>query len=269
MNEQTFTNIFKMGRALGRVHEQKSWEKMFYDSPELLFTVSGNGFISYQDKSDRLSSGDLVVYNSLPRHQFKRENEWFYYWVHIPPELMEPYAALPYNCSVPGVRKIHFPEKEAMKLSMEFKELLQLYSRKKYGWQEICENLLRLILTRAFVRMKQELPQPTEISQISSRLDSFLPGKNMEELARECGLSRAAFFMNFRKQFGCSPLTYRNNILLTRAKAFLRTTDLKIKEISDILNFQSPYYFASFFMKHVHLSPTEYREKMSSKESER
>ena len=145
-------------------------------------------------------------------------------------------------------------------------DMLKLYSKKKYGWQEICEILLRLILTRAFVRLKQELPHPTEISQISSRLDSFLPGKSMEELARACGLSRSAFFMNFRKQFGCSPLTYRNNILLTRAKAFLRTTDLKIKEISDILNFQNPYYFTNFFIKHMHLSPTEYREKMSSKD---
>lgn len=266
MNEQTFTNIFKMGLEVGRFYAQKSWEKKFYDSPELLFTVSGNGIIAYQDKSDMLHSGDLVVYNSLPRHQFKREKGWGYYWVHFPSELMEPYAELPYNSIVPGVRKIHFPDKEAARLAMEFKELFQLYSKKKYGWPEICEILLRLILTRALVRLKQELPHPTEISQISSRLDSFLPGKSMEELARECGLSRSAFFMNFRKQFGCSPLTYRNNILLTRAKAFLQTTDLKIKEISDILNFQNPYYFTNFFIKHMRLSPTEYREKMSSKE---
>jgi AraC-like DNA-binding protein len=54
-----------------------------------------------------------------------------------------------------------------------------------------------------------------------------------------------------------------SNALMTESKILLRTPDLSIQQIADILHFADQSSFGKFFKKHHGLSPLEYRKKKS------
>ena len=81
---------------------------------------------------------------------------------------------------------------------------------------------------------------------------------NCTELASLCFLSTSRFYDLFRKEFNVTPLEYRNDLLLHRAKDLLATGDLSVNEIAFAVGFENAAYFSRFFKKHVGISPSEY-----------
>jgi AraC-like DNA-binding protein len=55
-----------------------------------------------------------------------------------------------------------------------------------------------------------------------------------------------------------TPLEYRDALLMGRAKLLLRDGTFSIKEIADVLGFESVSYFSRFFKKNRGLSPSQY-----------
>ncbi|GAB2535925.1 helix-turn-helix domain-containing protein [Spirosoma aerophilum] len=51
--------------------------------------------------------------------------------------------------------------------------------------------------------------------------------------------------------------------ILDEARKYLTYTTYSVSEIAYLLHFEYPNYFAKFFRKHMHLSPTEFREKQT------
>lgn len=81
----------------------------------------------------------------------------------------------------------------------------------------------------------------------------------MPEVAEHLNMSYTTFRHAFKKYTGLSPAQYFINLKLHRAKEMLRSTNASIKEISYILHFESPEYFATIFRKKTGLSPSEFR----------
>lgn len=77
--------------------------------------------------------------------------------------------------------------------------------------------------------------------------------------ANLCNISESSFFITFRKTLGCSPIQYRNQIRLSKAKALLSSTNYSIEKIAQTTGFQNPLYFNKFFKKNTNLSPSSYR----------
>ena len=76
------------------------------------------------------------------------------------------------------------------------------------------------------------------------------------KLAKICFLSTSQFYNLFNKQFGCSPLQYRDNLIIEKAKVLLKLEEITVSEISEILGFTDVAYFSRFFKKHVGASPS-------------
>ena len=79
------------------------------------------------------------------------------------------------------------------------------------------------------------------------------------ELAARCYLSTAQFYHLFREEFGMAPLEYRNRLLLHRSEVLLRTGEVSVAEISEMLGFSSPAYFSRFFRKYRGFPPSHFR----------
>lgn len=62
-----------------------------------------------------------------------------------------------------------------------------------------------------------------------------------------------------RKQTGKSILVWINEAVIAQAKSLLKTTNLSIMEITDVLNFSEPSLFCRFFKRHTDMTPSEYR----------
>lgn len=89
--------------------------------------------------------------------------------------------------------------------------------------------------------------------------DSVESDISMPEVAKYLNMSYTTFRHAFKKYTGLSPAQYFFNLKLHRAKEMLRGTTASVKEISYMLHFESPEYFATAFRKKTGQSPSEFR----------
>lgn len=83
-------------------------------------------------------------------------------------------------------------------------------------------------------------------------------GWTIEELAREAGLSRSAFFNRFRNAMGVAPMEYLLTWRMAMAKRLLRTADIGIKDVAEQVGYGSASAFCVAFTRLVGLPPTHY-----------
>lgn len=81
----------------------------------------------------------------------------------------------------------------------------------------------------------------------------------MEELAREVGLSRPHFFKLFKQYTGVTPNVYMNTLRSERAIEELLNSDKTVTDIAFDLGFSSQASFTRFFSSNVGIAPSEYR----------
>lgn len=66
------------------------------------------------------------------------------------------------------------------------------------------------------------------------------------------GLSR-----RFAAAYGLSPVKYRTNLRLTRARELIQTTSLGIAEVAKVVGFTNPAYFSRLFFRHFGCRPSD------------
>ena len=73
----------------------------------------------------------------------------------------------------------------------------------------------------------------------------------LDEVARDAGLSRPHFYKLFRRQTGVTPNIYLNTLRMESAVERLGQTGQSITEIGDELGFSCQSVFTRFFSSHV------------------
>jgi AraC-like DNA-binding protein len=82
---------------------------------------------------------------------------------------------------------------------------------------------------------------------------------NLNEVARNAGLSRSQFYARFRQCTGLSPGTYIDTLCCERAASLLSDPALTIAEISEVLGFSAQSHFTRFFKSKTGVSPNNFR----------
>lgn len=104
-----------------------------------------------------------------------------------------------------------------------------------------------------------EQTQDPRIAPILNYLNEHCSEKiNCDELSKLCYLSKAQMYRIFKKKIGCSPIEYRNRLLLEKACELLRTKEYSVQEVADVLGFENAYYFSRLFKKHLNIPPSKY-----------
>ena len=81
----------------------------------------------------------------------------------------------------------------------------------------------------------------------------------VEMLARESGLSRAAFARRFSSVLGEPPLAYLTGWRMTTARRLLRETELPLAAIAERTGYGSEFAFAKAFKRESGTAPGNYR----------
>jgi transcriptional regulator GlxA family with amidase domain len=81
----------------------------------------------------------------------------------------------------------------------------------------------------------------------------------VDDLARSALFSKFHFTRVFQRVTGMSPGRYLSAMRLAEAKKLLRSTDLKVIDITFAVGYSSVGTFSTRFASEVGLSPTEYR----------
>lgn len=111
--------------------------------------------------------------------------------------------------------------------------------------------------------------QSNKVSSLSKKLspaihyisEHFTENIDCRYLAELCYLSTSQFYSLFKKEFGVTPLEYKNNIIINRAINMLQYGDTSVKETANVLGFINDGYFCRFFKKQTGLTPKEYKTK--------
>jgi len=82
---------------------------------------------------------------------------------------------------------------------------------------------------------------------------------NIAGLAAELGVSYSHFRQAFKARLGISPKQYHVNLRLQKALDLLHNTDKSLKEIAEILSFESACHFSKQFKEHLGVSPNTWR----------
>lgn len=81
----------------------------------------------------------------------------------------------------------------------------------------------------------------------------------LQDLADHMAISVKHLNRIFKSATGTTIVSYANDIRLDQAKYYLTTTDLKIKDIAQLLNYYDQYHFGRIFKKATGVSPIEFR----------
>ena len=81
----------------------------------------------------------------------------------------------------------------------------------------------------------------------------------LDDIAKECGVSKFHVCREFKKELGITPVEYVTFAKIRRAVTRLYYTDYTIAKISKSLSFYSPKYFTKIFRACFDVSPSEFR----------
>lgn len=254
-----FTDIdFWSGQTI--VNSQKhEWLTRRSSDWSLIFTLSGQGKISSASKIVNISKGDLVLIAPNYPHDFQTDKDWNIIWFHF---LMRSHILGEINWPqvVPGFYSVNITGRQFLRTFAALREAHQLDLERSKAWYSLAYNLLESVLLRgnSFVRQNSKSSED-RIIKAQKLLLNPSESRNIDKIAFKCGMSRSAFYTQFKRTIGVSPREYRELYALRRAQMLLESTQTSISEIADQVGMSNIYYFSNRFKKFSGLAPSAYR----------
>lgn len=155
------------------------------------------------------------------------------------------------------------------------------YIEKPFATAHLLAQIGNLLHNRQLVRQRFTTSPYATVSDISTndterqfmqKLDAFILENlcnetfNVDTLASHMAMSKSTLYRKMKATTSLSPLDYVRLSRLKEAARLLAERQMSIKAVSEKLNFSSPSYFTSCFMKQFGLTPGEFV-KQSQKQS--
>ncbi len=151
-------------------------------------------------------------------------------------------------------------------LSIQELEKYRTLLETESDWPAICEfELFLWNLLRRYPFPKENDPARLEsLRKRYGKLLAFVRARpsarlGIGELAEVSGMSRDTLSRCFSRDFGIPLKTFLMRELIASAERHLLAGDRSVKEISDLFEFSSEFYFSRFFKRHKGVSPSEFR----------
>ncbi len=82
---------------------------------------------------------------------------------------------------------------------------------------------------------------------------------NMGALADKLEVSPVTLAVEFKSEMGMSPSDYLALLRMEKARELLRSTDMRVKEVSLAVGYEDDHVFMRRFKKYVGMTPGQYR----------
>ncbi len=233
------------------------------DSYQLIYLTEGSGhFYRNHDESIELKSGDMFMLRPHVWHSYfpDKRTGWKEYWV----------GFSGFNIDNRFRNNFFNPGQVVYRVGLRddvvglYEKALDVARKEKASYQQYLAGIANLLLGIMMYSDKNSIFQEKEAySRINKarlimreRLTSEI---SLEEIASEVNMSYSWFRKLFKEYTGLSPAMYIQEMKMERAKTMLSTSELSIKEIAYILNFESVSYFSATFKHRTGKTPSEYR----------
>lgn len=147
-----------------------------------------------------------------------------------------------------------------------FRQAIEIAEREDIYYQQLLAGITNHLLGLMYslsanyqFSKNKHLVEKVEQARILMR-ENLEGTMKIQDIVEAIGMSYSSFRKLFKVYTGLSPASYFQDLKLQRARDLLRTTQIPIKEIAYLLNFESPDYFSTQFRKKVGKKPTDFRE---------
>ena len=245
-----------LDRAQG---EEKVFETAEYT---MLFVIKGAGLFDINSKEIELSAGDAFLSRPHEAKLFKPSGEetceyyWFCFRGRIVAEMLS-------TLKLTSRDKYFIGHDNEFNFYMD--KIIDEYAKEENASEVIAASLTIAMLGQFSRLAVSLLPQDQikghhKIAPAISSINSDCTSKmGVDDYAKMCNLSTSYFTHLFTKLTGFSPMEYKQLQRINIAKNLLSTTNLSIKEISNVVGFKDPLYFGRCFKQATGHTPSGYR----------
>lgn len=221
---------------------------------EWSFVFVFEGELKLLDTDYALSAGDMYIFPPEATRNCAYDKNACSYWINFYGEKIDKFfdhLKIPIQTilSVKDSNATNFLENIIKEFSLQnshYKELSVLYLKSFFH-----------VLTREFtikISSNQSLIKNVIMAMYSN------PHISNEECAKLCIMSKDHFIRIFKATMGITPLQFKKNIIVDRAKNLLIKTDLSITSIAESSGFHDyPLYFNRFFKTVTGYYPSQFR----------
>lgn len=230
----------------------------------LIYCISGKGWIETGQHYHQLQANQFII---LPRdtpHRYgsDQRDPWSIYWIHFSGLSSDYFSAAmdsPEEISASEYSRLKERNElfDEMYLNLEMGHAKEnLYYVNMVLWHYL--GSFRFVSQFRQVRKIHDKDILTGIIQyMNENLEKDLA---LKHFAGRCNYSPSHFTSIFKHRTGYPPIEYFIRLKMQKACQYLDMTEFRIKEIADFLGYSDPYYFSRLFMKHIKLSPRNYRQ---------
>jgi len=235
----------------------------------LIYCIEGEGWFELENQMQRVSANQVFILPKEKAHSYgsNLKNTWTIYWCHFGGEKAAFFAE--------GLHKplLISAEKES-RIEDRLKLFEELFSTLKNGFGKenldfstttffyFLGSLKYLGAFRSSNVVNYEQQQLDRIDDaIHYMRENVRKRITLKQIADYVGYSTSHFSAKFQRKTGYSPLNYHIHLKIQEACHYLDFSDMKINQISMLVGFDDPFYFARIFGKTMGSSPSEYRKK--------
>lgn len=226
----------------------------------LVYTLSGTGYLTYEDKSYTLTSGDLMLIDCNKEHHYLTDEKdlWEIKWVHFNGSNTRGYYDQFASHHNPVMT---IDNKDTYDLWLS--ELLDLHISGDLQREILSSRLLTNCLTQLLIdahsyNSPRDLPKT--IHAIQAYIDHhYIEAISLDSLALHFGMSKYHLSRRFKRYTGFSPIDYQISLRITQAKKLLQFTDNSVQQISYDIGIDNVSHFINVFKKREGLTPLQFR----------
>ncbi len=233
----------------------------------LFYCMGGIGHLEYGEHKCMLKANQYII---LPPDQYHRyqadiNDPWTIYWVHFSGtklhELEEQFRLVQYGqpCD------IYYSEEILQTWEEMYHSLDKGYAADNIGFANLTlyRFLSFFIYPNRKTLMQKEASglQPSWVDESVLLMKANIDARyTVDDLAEKAKLSASHYTALFKKSTGMSPMDYFIRMKIQYACQLLSQSRLKIKDVSDKVGYEDPYYFSRIFKKVTGKSPAQYKE---------
>jgi AraC-like DNA-binding protein len=164
----------------------------------------------------------------------------------------------------PQEKKPVIPIREEKIMLDSFHHLFQSAREGPPGLRQILAGWTSVLVALLYSSMQPLSAKARSETQIIEQARSLMLAEQtrdmpLEDIARSLNISYTSFRRTFREHTGASPHQYRLQLKISAARDLLRSTDLRVKEISYRCGFDDEHYFCRIFKRQTGNTPVEFR----------
>jgi len=231
----------------------------------LIYCLQGKGFLCMGNKRHVIGQGHAVLIPGNTPHCYGSDDKdpWSVFWIHFDGMLKA--RVLESLGTTETHPTLYVPDAERMRRVFEEVFACLKYHFSDAGLLAMSSELLRL-LSHLKLHQGHTMPQRQRVENRVMNTIAFmekhvdLPLK-LGDLATHSGQSIPYYSKLFKERTNQSPMNYFIQIKIRKACELLDHTDYTIRQISESLGYDDPYYFSRLFKKVQGMSPSNYRKR--------